>query len=102
MICNVFAFPCTVVVREFGNHFKLVKTNPQVLMIVVFLYYCDFRCTSFTLLGMSSTKAWDAGIGVARIFDWGGPKPQITWNDVIRNVRKRSFLWGKGVVEWKI
>ena len=24
-------------------------------------------------------------IGVARIFDWGGPKPQITRNDVIRN-----------------
>ena len=26
-----------------------------------------------------------AGIGLARIFDWGGPKPQITCNDVIRN-----------------
>ena len=42
-------------------------------------------------------------IGVARIFDWGrGPKPQITRNDVIRNFRKRNFLWGKDIVEWKI
>ena len=61
MICNVFAFPCTVVVREFGNHCKMVKINPQVLMIVVFLNYCDFCCASFTPLGMPSTKAWDAG-----------------------------------------
>ena len=31
-------------------------------------------------------------IGVARIFDWGGPKPQITCNDVIENFQKRNFL----------
>ena len=59
MIRDVFAFPCTVVVREFGNHCKLVKINPQVLMNVVFLYYCASRCTGFTLLGMSSTTALD-------------------------------------------
>ena len=41
-------------------------------------------------------------IGVARILDWGGPKPQITCNDVIRNFQKRNFLWGKAIVEWKI
>ena len=41
-------------------------------------------------------------IGVARIFDWGGPKPQITRNDVIRIFRKSNFLWGKDIVEWKI
>ena len=41
-------------------------------------------------------------IGVARIFDWGGAKPQITCNDVIRNFQKRKFLWGKDIVEWKI
>ena len=40
MICNVFTFPCTVVVREFGSHCRLVKINPQVLMNVVFLYHC--------------------------------------------------------------
>ena len=40
--------------------------------------------------------------GVARIFDWGRPKPQITCNDVIRNFQKRNFLWGKYIVEWKI
>ena len=61
MIYKEFAFPRTVVVREFGNHCKLVEINPQVLMIVVFLYYCDFCCTSFTPLEISSTKAWDAG-----------------------------------------
>ena len=38
-------------------------------------------------------------IGVARIFDWGEPKPQITCNDVIRNFRKSNFLWGKDIVE---
>ena len=31
-------------------------------------------------------------IGVARIFDWEEPKPQITCNDVIRNFQKRNFL----------
>ena len=41
-------------------------------------------------------------IGVARIFDWGGPKPQLTCKDVIKNFQKRKFLWGKIVVEWKI
>ena len=41
-------------------------------------------------------------IGVARIFDWGGGQLQITCNDVIRNFRKRNFLWGKDIVEWKI
>ena len=41
-------------------------------------------------------------IGVARIFDWGEPKPQITRNDVIRSFRKSNFLWGKDIVEWKI
>ena len=34
-------------------------------------------------------------IGVARMFDWGGPKPQITCNDVIRNFQKSNFLWGQ-------
>ena len=33
-------------------------------------------------------------IGVARIFNWG-PKSPITCNDVIRNLQKRNFLWGK-------
>ena len=41
-------------------------------------------------------------IGVARIFDWGRPKSQITCNDVIRNFQKRNFLEGKDIAEWKI
>ena len=34
-------------------------------------------------------------IGIARIFDWkggGGGEPQITRNDVVRNLQKRNFL----------
>ena len=41
-------------------------------------------------------------IGVPKIFDWERPKPQITWNDVIKNFPKRKFLWDKGIVGWKI
>ena len=37
-----------------------------------------------------------------RIFDCGRPKPQITWNDVIKIFSNRKFLWDKDVVEWKI
>ena len=41
-------------------------------------------------------------IGVPKIFDWGRPKPQITWNDVIKIFPKRMFLWDKDIVGWKI
>ena len=41
-------------------------------------------------------------IAVAKIFDGGGPKPQITCNDVIKNFQKMYFLWDKDIVRWKI
>ena len=41
-------------------------------------------------------------IGVARIFDWGRLKPQITCNDVIKIFPKRKFLFDKDIVGWKI
>ena len=41
-------------------------------------------------------------MSVARIFDWRGPKPKITSNDIIRNFQKRNILWGKDIAEWKI
>ena len=41
-------------------------------------------------------------IGVARIFDWGRPKPQITSSDVIKTFTQRKFLWDKDIVGWKI
>ena len=41
-------------------------------------------------------------IGVFRIFDWGMPKPRITCNDVIKNFQKKTFLWDKDIVPWKI
>ena len=31
----------------------------------------------------------------------GEPKPQIKCNDVIRNFRKKNFLWGKDIVDQK-
>ena len=34
-------------------------------------------------------------IDVPRIFDWGRPKPQISWYDVIKNFQKRKFLRNK-------
>ena len=34
-------------------------------------------------------------MGVARVFDWGAPKPQITCNDVIRNFEKGIFRGGQ-------
>ena len=47
-------------------------------------------------------RVWGKGVGVVRIFDWGGGKPRITCNDVIRKFPMRNFLWGKDIVEWKI
>ena len=41
-------------------------------------------------------------IGVPRNFDWGRPKPQIIWNDVIKFFPKKKFLWDKSIVGWKI
>ena len=41
-------------------------------------------------------------LGVARIFDWGSPKPQITCNDLIRNFERGIFSGGKDIVKWKI
>ena len=48
------------------------------------------NCVSLPRCGELEPEADDgnatvADLGVARIFDWGGPKPQITCNDVIRN-----------------
>ena len=35
-------------------------------------------------------------------FRLGGPKPQITCNDVIKNFLNRNFLMDKDIVGWKI
>ena len=34
-------------------------------------------------------------IGVARIFDWGGVKPKITYNGIIRNFQEELFVGQK-------
>ena len=67
-------------------------------------FHMKYRSSGKTIYIAQKTalKNGYAAIGVARIFDWGGPKPQITRNDVIRNFRKSTFLWGKDIVEWKI
>ena len=36
-----------------------------------------------------------AAIGVARIFDWRGPKPQITCKDVVKNFDREIFCRAK-------
>ena len=41
-------------------------------------------------------------LGVARIFDWGDPKPQITCKDVSRNFERGILCGGRDIVEWKI
>ena len=46
--------------------------------------------------------ALSGSIGVARIFDWGVPKPQITCNGVIRNFETGIFCGSKNIVECKI
>ena len=40
---------------------------------------------------------WLLTIGVGRIFDWWGAKPQITCNDVIRNFERGIFCEGKDI-----
>ena len=45
---------------------------------------------------------FDSGISVARIFDWGALKPQITYNDVIKHFEKGTFCGSKDIVEWEI
>ena len=52
--------------------------------------------------GGTVQKAPPPCIGVARIFDWGRAKPKMICNDVIRNFRKRNFLWDKDIVECMI
>ena len=38
-------------------------------------------------------------IGIAKIFDWGSPKSQITCNDVTRDFERGVFCRGKDIVE---
>ena len=40
--------------------------------------------------------AWLHAIGLAKIFDWRGPKPHAM---TYQKLRKMNFLWGKGIVE---
>ena len=54
------------------------------------------------LLSEFHPKCKVLNIGVARVFDWEGGKPQTTCNDVIRNFRKRNFLWDNDIAECKI
>ena len=51
------------------------------------------KTTSLSTYYIEFQKRDISHIGVARIFDWGGGKLQITCNDTIRNFQKRIF-WG--------
>ena len=89
--------------RSHGMAQRCRKTNMEHI-----INYCTKHRLPNGLEGTGRWEMWavtsyNSNIGVARIFDWGrGPKPQITCNNVIRNFRKRNFLWGKDIVEWKI
>ena len=56
-----------------------------------FLLYYAFHHSLLTLDSIAFNEF--VSIGVARIFDWGGAKPQITRNDIIKNFQKKNFLW---------
>ena len=53
-------------------------------------------------MSLPITKSYQCHHRRSQDFWLGGPKPQITRDDVIRNFRKSNFLWGKDIVEWKI
>ena len=44
----------------------------------------------------------DQSIGVARIFDWGGPNHKSQAMTLSEIFKKGNFLWDKDIVEWKI
>ena len=78
----------------------MFKTNRPSLSFEPKFYLCSnsIDCVKkIKYLGFVLTT-----IDVARIFDWGEPKPQITCNDVIRNFERGTFCGGKDTVEWKI
>ena len=54
-----------------------------------------FRLNESSIFGFSNYMRYRQIIGVARIFDWGGTKPQTTCNDVIRNFRKKELFVGQ-------
>ena len=59
----------------------------------------------FLILSVSTFSLLIKGvpdIGVAKIFDLGGPKRQITCNDVSEIFKKGTFDGDKDIVEWKI
>ena len=66
--------------------------------------YCENPKVPKSRFNVNPARAitWLVGIGVARIFDWGKPKPQLTCNDVIRNFKREIFCGGKDIVEWEI
>ena len=98
---------------------RLVRIGYQGLVIIFFdlIITTDAHLIVLIILTVKSRENFIRWKGVAKIFIrskgvashkrsqdfWlGGPKPQIAWNDVIRNLQKRNFLWGKDIVEWKI
>ena len=87
--------------NNFFERLRRISRNPQKGHLK-FIYFYRLNYIDSALLLTKIYTYTVRSIGVARIFDWGGPKPQIARNDVIRNFRKSNFLWGKDIVEWKI
>ena len=99
--------------------FRLVRIGYQCLFIIFFdlIITTDAHLKVLIILTVKSCENFIRWKGVAKIFIrskgvashrrsqdfWlGGPKLQIAGNDVITNLQKRNFLWGKDIVEWKI
>ena len=98
---------------------RLVRIGYQCLVIIFFdlIITTDAHLIVLIILTVKSRENFIRWKGVAKIFIrskgvasqrrsqdfWlGGSKPQTACNDVIRNLQKRNFLWGKDIVEWKI
>ena len=66
--------------------------------LVVVRYGTLVRC-----LNLPTTRFMgNVRIGVARIFDWGGPNHKSYAMTSSEILKKRTFLWAEDIVEWKI
>ena len=102
-------FPCSAF--HLLKHFASIDFL-RLLLLLLLIFLLSYLFFLFFIILVSQNLlsffenylALSGSIGVARIFDWGGggPKLQITCNDVIRNFETGIFCGSKDIVEWKI
>ena len=54
--------------------------------------FCHYSPPTFLSIKINFAQKHNQNIDVAKIFDWGGGKPQITSNNVMRNFSKELFV----------